>query len=54
MESRLSLWKKLAGEWKLDSLEALTDECGLNDLDAKIDAMLKGELKGRTLVNLDL
>jgi len=54
MAPRLALWKKLAGEWKLDSLEALTDECGLEALDAKIDLMLKGGLKGRTLVNLDL
>ena len=54
MAPRLSLWDKLASDWKLDSLAALTDECGLNDLDAKIDAMLKGGLKGRTLVNLDL
>lgn len=54
MAPRLSLWDKLASDWKLDSLTALTDECGLNDLDEKIDAMLKGGLKGRTLVNLDL
>jgi len=53
MEPRLALWNKLAGDWKLDSLDALTDECGLDGLDARIDAMLKGELKGRTLVNLD-
>lgn len=53
MPPRLSLWDKLASDWKLDSLSALTDECGLNDLDEKINAMLKGGLKGRTLVNLD-
>ncbi|MBE0502274.1 MAG: oxidoreductase, partial [Desulfuromonadales bacterium] len=47
-------WKKLAGDWKIDSLAALTQECSLGDLDEKIDAMLKGESKGRTLVNLDL
>ncbi len=54
MEPRLTLWKKLAGDWKIDNLAALTQECGLHDLDTKIDAMLKGGLKGRTLVNLDL
>jgi putative YhdH/YhfP family quinone oxidoreductase len=54
MEPRLSLWDKLAGDWKLDSLEALTEECGLDALDEKINLMLKGGLKGRTLVNLDM
>jgi len=54
MEPRLRLWKKLASEWKLDSLTDLTEECGLDDLDGKIDLMLKGGLKGRTLVNLDM
>jgi putative YhdH/YhfP family quinone oxidoreductase len=54
MPPRLALWKKLAGDWKINSLAALTQECGLKELDGKIDAMLKGELKGRTLVNLDL
>lgn len=53
MAPRLTLWDKLAGDWKLDSLEDMTDECGLNDLDEKIDAMLNGQSKGRTLVNLD-
>jgi len=54
MEPRLTLWAKLASDWKLDSLVELTDECGLDDLDAKINLMLKGGLKGRTLVNLDM
>ena len=54
MEPRLALWQKLAGDWKLDSLDDLTEECGLETLDGKIDLMLKGGLKGRTLVNLDI
>ena len=54
MEPRLSLWNKLASDWKLDSLSDLTDECGLDALDEKIDLMLEGKLKGRTLVNLDM
>jgi len=34
-------------------LENLYDEISLDELDNKIAAILKGELKGRTLVNLD-
>ena len=54
MPARIRLWDKLAGDWKLNQLEALTTEVGLSQLDEKIDAILKGQLSGRTLVNLDL
>jgi acrylyl-CoA reductase (NADPH) len=54
MPPRVKLWDKLAGDWKLNQLEALTTEVGLSQLDEKIDAILKGQLSGRTLVNLDL
>jgi acrylyl-CoA reductase (NADPH) len=54
MPPRVRLWDKLAGDWKLNQLEALTTEVGLSQLDEKIDAILKGQLSGRTLVNLDL
>lgn len=53
MEPRIELWKKLAGEWKLDNLDELANECGLEELDGRIDEMLQGKSKGRTLVNLD-
>jgi len=52
MEPRLEVWKKLAGPWKLDNLEALADECTLDELDPKIEAILHGQLMGRTLVRL--
>jgi hypothetical protein len=54
MPPRVRLWDKLAGDWKLNQLEALTTEVGLSQLDEKIDAILKGQLSGRTLVNLNL
>ena len=54
MPPRVKLWDKLAGDWKLNQLEALTTEVGLSQLDEKIDAILKGQLSGRTLVNLNL
>ena len=52
MEPRLKVWQKLAGEWKLDNLDAMVDEITLDGLEEKIKAMLKGGLKRRGLVNL--
>lgn len=53
LKVRQKVWDKLASAWKPTQLEALTSECGLSELDDKIAAILKGELRGRTLVNLD-
>ena len=53
MEPRLKVWEKLANEWKIPQLNNLAVECGLSDLDHKISAILKGKLRGRTIVNLD-
>ena len=52
MPPRLRLWDKLASEWKLECLNDLTEEVSLDDVSQKIDAILKGELSGRTLVKL--
>ena len=52
MERRKEVWKLLAGEWKPDVLPALVNECTLDGLQEKIDQMLKGQPRGRTLVNL--
>ncbi|TKB02378.1 acryloyl-CoA reductase [Alteromonas portus] len=52
MPPRLRLWDKLAGEWKLECLDDLTEEVSLDDVSQKIDAILKGELSGRTIVKL--
>lgn len=52
MEFRLAVWKKLASEWKFDFLENMYDEISLSGLNDKVDQILKGKLKGRTLVNL--
>ena len=52
MPKRRALWEKLAGEWKLDNLEGITTEVGLEDLDTSVDAILKGETQGRTLVRV--
>ena len=54
MEKRSMIWEKLAGEWKLDNLEAMSEIVALNGLDEKIDLILKGKIKGRTVVDLSL
>ena len=51
MDLRKRIWEKLAGEWKLDQLEALSAEISLADLGEHIELMLQGKKKGRTLVN---
>ncbi|MBW2452206.1 MAG: YhdH/YhfP family quinone oxidoreductase [Deltaproteobacteria bacterium] len=54
MEPRLKVWEKLANEWKVSQLDKLATECSLDDLEEKISEILKGQLRGRTIVNLDL
>ncbi|MCP3873409.1 MAG: YhdH/YhfP family quinone oxidoreductase [Desulfobacteraceae bacterium] len=53
MDFRSKVWEKLSSEWKFDMLDQIYDEIFLNQLDNKIEQILKGELKGRTLINLD-
>ena len=50
---RTAVWNRLATEWKLAQLDALTEECTLEGLEEKIAAILKGQLQGRTVVRLD-
>ena len=52
MPPRLRLWDKLTSEWKLDCLDDLTEEVNLEAVNEKIDAILEGQISGRTLVNL--
>ncbi len=52
-ETRVSLWDRLANEWKPPQLqEILTLETGLDDLPKVFDRMLEGGSRGRTLVCL--
>ncbi|MDF1535840.1 MAG: YhdH/YhfP family quinone oxidoreductase [bacterium] len=52
MEPRLQVWSRLAGEWKPDNPGQMVSEVGLPGLDAKIDEILAGKVKGRVLVKL--
>ena len=53
MAFRSKVWKNLATDWKFDYLDSIYEEIVLDQLNDKIQLILKGELKGRTLVTLD-
>ncbi|GGZ25335.1 alcohol dehydrogenase [Echinicola pacifica] len=52
MKLRKIVWEKLANEWKPDTLMDTFDQINLDQLQGKIDLMLKGELRKRTLVEM--
>ncbi|QCX38037.1 acryloyl-CoA reductase [Aureibaculum algae] len=54
MTYREKVWNKLSKEWKNDQLTEAADEISLNELNEKIALILKGKLKGRTLVTLEV
>lgn len=49
---RAVLWQKMAGEWKLPHLDAVTIDCSLDELDAHIESILQGGIRGRVVVDL--
>ena len=51
MRARQMAWNKLAGEWSID-VGSLVTEVSLEELNPKIDAILKGGIRGRVLINL--
>ena len=51
-QRRLDTWGRLASDWKLDKLDELANEIGLEDVPAALDGLLSGSVRGRTLVNL--
>ncbi len=53
MNIRNEIWQNLASRWKLNNLDLIVSECSLEETDQKIDLILKGQLTGRILVNLD-
>jgi len=52
MQQRREIWRKLAGEWKLDLSGLPVQEVALDGLDERITAMLEGRHSGRTLVRV--
>lgn len=53
MNEREFVWNKLAKDWLPEKLMDMYKEVSLGELSDKIDLILKGQLKGRTIVNLD-
>jgi putative YhdH/YhfP family quinone oxidoreductase len=52
MSHRTEVWKNLATKWKLADLETMVEEVCLEELEGKIQSILKGDLKRRVLVRL--
>lgn len=52
MARRKMLWGKLANEWQVAGLAAVTTEIGLDELDGAITRILKGQVQGRVVVRL--
>ncbi len=52
MKYRKLVWSKLAGDWKPVQLTETCDEITLDEIRDKFDLMLKGKLKGRTVLKL--
>jgi putative YhdH/YhfP family quinone oxidoreductase len=50
--TRLQVWEKLAGEWKPEHLAEVVSEVSLEDLEEKIEAILRGGVRGRVIVKL--
>lgn len=49
---RTTAWRRLAKEMPMDKLDAMTSVAGLSDLPALAKSILKGEIKGRTLIDV--
>jgi len=52
MRFRQELWRKIATNWKIDNLEAISQTIGLEDLDEYVVKILKGKIRGRTVVEI--
>lgn len=51
-ELRLALWEKLAGQWRPDNLDHMSEVIELEDAEIIMKRMLQGSHQGRTVVNL--
>jgi acrylyl-CoA reductase (NADPH) len=46
-------WQKLAGDWRIDLGADLVTECSLEELEPKIEQILRGGIRGRVVVDLN-
>lgn len=54
MALRKELWSKLAGDWKIDDLASYGTFVPLDDITHQMDLILKGQTKGRVVVDFSL
>jgi len=52
IEKKIAVWEKVASDFKIDSLEALTNEISLDELSVAYKALLDGKAVGRYLVKI--
>ncbi len=53
MNIRTDIWGKMASQWKPENLDGNSREISLSEVSENVDMMLKGQLKGRTVINLN-
>lgn len=51
-DTKQAVLNRLGGEWRLDKLESVCTEIGLEQLEASLTEVLRGEARGRFLLNL--
>ena len=54
ISSKNHIWHRLATDWKISSIDAMTVEIGLEGISECVDAIFAGQVSGRTLVIHDL
>ncbi|HIG44264.1 MAG: YhdH/YhfP family quinone oxidoreductase [bacterium] len=51
IDNKNRIWDRLASDWKLNGLEAVTTEIGLSGLSSVMDEIISGHVSGRTLLS---
>ena len=52
-DSRARIWQRIADDLPLDRLDALTSTVPLGDVPALAKSILKGQIRGRTVVDVN-
>jgi len=52
MQTRRSVWNKLAQDWRVDQLDDIAKDISLDELDEYIELILAGKTQGRVVVKL--
>lgn len=53
MAERKIIWERLADKWRPSMLEVIGNEIKMGQLPEKIDLILKGQIRGRVVVNME-